>query len=103
MAYKVKVTESADHDIDEILEYIIEKLANHKAAVDFSAALDKRYTALEQHPFMFALSRNERLAKMGYRRFIVGNYVALYLVDEKRQEVNIARIFYGRRDYEKHV
>ena len=52
---------------------------------------------------MFELSRNERLAKMGYRRFVVGNYIALYLVDEGKHIVTISRIFYGKQDYEKHI
>ena len=103
MAYKVKITESADRDLDEILTYIAESLANPKAATDFADTLNERYATLEHHPLMFELSRNKRLANMGYRRFVVGSYVVLYLVDDVRQEVTIARIFYGRRDYEKHI
>ena len=103
MAYRVIVTETADRDTDEILTYISEKLANPKAAVDFADSLEERYTALEQHPLMFEMSRNERLASMGYRRFIVGNYVVLYLVNDEIKEVTIVRIFYGRRDYEKYI
>jgi plasmid stabilization system protein ParE len=103
MAYRVKATESADRDLDEILTYIAETLANPKAAADFADALEERYAALENHPLMFELSRNERLARMGYRRFAVGSYVALYLVNEERREISIARIFYGRRDYEKYI
>jgi plasmid stabilization system protein ParE len=103
MAYNVRTTESADRDLDEILAYIAETPANPKAAADFADAPEERYAALEDHPLMFELSRNERLARMGYRRFVAGNYVALYLVSEERREVTIARIFYGRRDYEKYI
>ena len=103
MVYKVRMSESSGRDLDEILLYMAEKLANPKAATDFADALEEKYTVLETHPLMFELSQNKRLAQRGYRRFIVGNYVALYLVDEKRQRVNIARIFYGSRDYEKNI
>ena len=103
MAYRVRVTDSAERDLDEILTYIAEKLAAPQAAADFADALEERYTALEEHPLMFELSRNERLTGMGYRRFVVGSYVALYRVNEERREVMIARIFYGRRDYEKYI
>ena len=103
MAYKVAISASAERDIDEIIVYIAEKLANPKAASDFADALEEKYTELEAHPFIFELSRNERLAQAGYRRFVIGNYVALYLVNEELQEVIIARIFYGRRDYEKYI
>ena len=103
MAYDVRVSEAADRDTDEILTYMVAELANPKAAADFADALDEKYEMLEEHPFMFELSRNERLAQIGYRRFIVGNYVALYLVDEKLHVVTIARIFYGKREYEKFI
>jgi addiction module RelE/StbE family toxin len=103
MAYNVKVSDSADKDLDEIFTYIAEKLANPKVAADFARELEERYTALEIHPLMFELSRDKRLAAKGYRRFVVGSYIALYLVDEKRREITIARVFYGRREYEKYL
>lgn len=103
MGYKVKISESAERDLDEILSYIAGKLANPKAAADFADALEEHYGQLETYPLAYELSRNERLARKGYRRFAVGSYVVLYLADETKHEINIARIFYGRRDYEKHI
>ena len=103
MAYRVEVSESADRDLDAIITYITEELASPQAAADFADELDAKYENLENHPLMFELSRNERLARMGYRRFIVGNYVALYLVDEDECVVTISRLFYGKRDYEKYI
>jgi len=103
MAYRVEVSESANRDLDAILTYIIEELANPKAASDLADDLDEKYSKLEDHPLMFELSRNERLARMGYRRFVVGNYLALYQVDEKECVVTISRIFYGKQDYEKYI
>ena len=104
MAYKVAISASAERDIDEIIVYIAEKkLANPKASADFADALEEKYTELEAHPFIFEISRNERLAQAGYRRFVIGNYVALYKVNEELREVIVARIFYGRRDYEKYI
>ncbi|MDR2088719.1 MAG: type II toxin-antitoxin system RelE/ParE family toxin [Clostridiales Family XIII bacterium] len=47
MAHKVKVSESADRDLDEILAYIAENLANPQAAFDFADALDKKYEELK--------------------------------------------------------
>ncbi|MCL2427022.1 MAG: type II toxin-antitoxin system RelE/ParE family toxin [Oscillospiraceae bacterium] len=103
MAYEVGVSESAERDLDEILKYMVDELSNPKAAADFADELDERYVKLEEYPFMYELSRNERLARLGYRRFVMSNYVALYLVNEENQIVTIARIFYGKRDYEKYI
>ena len=91
MEYKVKISESAEHDLDGILSYIAGKLANPKAAADFADALEEHYGQLETYPLAYELSRNERLARKGYRRFAVGSYVVLYLADETKREINIAR------------
>jgi addiction module RelE/StbE family toxin len=103
MEYKVIISESAVCDIDEILAYITDKLANPKAASDFANELGKRYTALARQPQMFEASHNERLKRKGYRRFPVKHYVVFYQVNEKNKEVIIARIFYGNRNCEKYL
>ena len=103
MEYRVDVSDAADRDVDEILAYIAGKLANPTAASRFADELDKKYEELESHPYIFELSRNEYLAELGYHRFIVGNYVALYRVEEEKHLVVIVRIFYGKREYEKWI
>jgi len=103
MEYRVEVSESAERDLDTILTYIAEELASPKAASNFANELDAKYEMLENHPLMFELSRNERLAKIGYHRFVVGKHIALYQVDEVKRVVTISRIFYGKQDYEKHI
>ena len=103
MAYRVEISDSADFDLNEILTYIAVELSNPKAAADFADALDEKYANLETHPYMFELSRHERLAELGYRRFVIGSFVALYLVNEAQHEVTIMRIFYGKQNYEKYI
>ena len=103
MGYRVLLSDSADRDMDSILTYIADTLSNPKAAADLADALEARFGELETHPLMFEVSRNEGLAQRGYRRFVVGSYVALYLVDGERETVTIARIFYGKRNYDKYI
>ena len=103
MKYKLFITDEADADIDEILHYIADTLSNKKAATAFADELDHQYEQLMDHPYLFEESRDTKLRKVGYRRFIVGNYVGLYLVDEEKHSVTIARIFYGRRNYSKYI
>ena len=99
MAYRVVETESAGEDIDAILGYIIKEFDNLSAASDFADEIDDKYEKLEANPYMYEESRDARLRKQGYRRIPIKNYVMLYLVDEARKEVNIARVFYGKQDY----
>ena len=103
MAYKVLQSDSSELDLDKILTYIAEKLSTPKAAADFADALDEKYEALERQPYMYELSRNKRLARLGYRRIVIDNYIALYLVNDERREVIIARIFYGKQNYERFI
>jgi len=97
------VSDSAERDLEEILAYIAVKLDNPKAAANFADALDDKYAQLEDYPLLFELSRNAGLAAKGYRRFVINNYIALYLVDEDRHEVIISRIFYGKQNYTKYI
>ena len=103
MEYDVIVSESAEQDIDEILTYMTEKLANPKAAADWADELQARYDELSSYPLIYGQATSESLKRMGYRRFVIKNYVAFYRVDDARGEVVILRVFYGRRDYEKYL
>jgi addiction module RelE/StbE family toxin len=103
MGYEVVISKSADRDLDEILTYMAEKLANPQAASAFADELDRHYDTLARQPLIFEPSRHGRLREKGYRRFPVKNYLVFYTVDENRRTVHIARIFYGRQDYEKYL
>ncbi|GHU80343.1 plasmid stabilization protein [Clostridia bacterium] len=101
MAYKVTETDSAERDIGEILEYMVNKLFNPSAAAAFADEIDDKYVKLADNPYMYEESRDPRLKKQGYRRVSINNYVMLYLVDDSKKEVIIARIFYGKQEYTK--
>ena len=101
MVYEVIISESAERDIDEILTYMTVKLANPQAAIDWADELEIRYSELSKYPLMYGKSANETLGRIGYRCFVVKNYIVFYRVDEMERKVIILRIFYGRQDYEK--
>lgn len=103
MSYKLKISELAHNDIDEIVAYIVEVLQNKTAAIRFLDELEGAYENLSKNPFMYEQSRILRLSKLGYRRIVVMNYVLMYLVNEEDKIVNIARLFYGKRDYAKYL
>ena len=99
MAYKILVTDEFDADLDDILRYIAVSLSNPGAAAGLADELEKNYGLLEEHPYLFEEARDPLLRQRGYRKFIVGNYVVLYLVDDEHKAGIIARLFYGKRDY----
>lgn len=103
MAYRVLVTAGADGDIAEILQYLADTLQNKPAAARFADALEQKYGLLSQFPYSCEECRDIRLKKQGYHKFVIDNYVGLYLVSDERREVDIMRVFYGKRDYAKYL
>ena len=101
--YKYKLTPAAADDLDSIDTYITEKLHAPIAALNLMEDFERNFCLLCDHPYICELSRNPVLAEKGYRKLVVNNYVALYLVDEAEKRIIIARAFYGAMDYEKYV
>ncbi len=103
MNYNIIISESPIKDLDENIKYIIEILLNNKAASDFIDEVERKYIEVSKHPYMFELSRDDRLRKKGYHRIVVNNYIILYLINDKSKEVIISRIFYGGQNYKNYL
>jgi len=101
--YKLKITPAAADDLDAIDTYLIDILCASDAARNLMAEFDKSFHSLCDVPYRCELSRNAVLREKGYRRLVVNSYVGLYLVDEGKKLVIIARVFYGAKDYERYV
>jgi plasmid stabilization system protein ParE len=42
---------------------------------------------------------DERLAALGYRRLLVENYIAFYIVNDTLKTIEVDRVLYARRDW----
>lgn len=103
MAYRVQVSRDANADIDGVLSYLAVKLSNLDAAIRLADELEHVYDQLSEHPRLYEQARDPLLCRQGYRKVVIGNYVLLYLVDDDRQLVTVARLFYGRRNYPNYI
>ena len=101
--YNITITDSADRELSEILDYLSVRLQNPAAATAFVEEVLSVYEALKHMPNMYELSRNLRLHRMGYRKVVMKNYIMLYRVEESSQTVYVLHFFYGAREYEKLV
>ena len=97
--YKRVVTEHAHKDLRNIIAYIKNQLCAPQAAKDFTDAVHNCYTRLSRNPLMFSLCNDEPLAKKGYRKALIKNYVLIFRVNEENKVVTIYRLFYGAEDY----
>ena len=57
MAYKVKITDSAKAELEEIVAYFVETLCNPKAAVSLIEDFNEQKIYLYYDPYTFSLCR----------------------------------------------
>lgn len=93
-----RLTEKADADLDDVVQYIAVELANPKVASDF---VDKLQSAIEEarsFPESGSLVINEYLPDTEVRKKLVENYILYYLPDSEQKTIFVLRIVYGRRN-----
>ena len=96
--WSYRLTEKADADLDDIVQYIAVELSNPKAASDF---VDELQSAIEEacsFPKSGSLVSNEYLLVTEVRKKLVGNYILCYLPDSEKKTIFVLRIVYGRRN-----
>ncbi|MCL2337807.1 MAG: type II toxin-antitoxin system RelE/ParE family toxin [Firmicutes bacterium] len=98
MGFRIKFTEQAEEDLSSIITYIRDDLHSPWAARRFYNEVNKKLSKISDNPFMYPLSRNEKLRAMGYHTATIRNYLLFYIVDETNRSVYIPRIVYGKRD-----
>lgn len=98
--YSVKMTPKAADDLDNIYRYISEELFATSSAANILEKIEKEIMGLREFPFSCNYVVDEYLRNKGYRKLIVDNYVAFYLIEEEKKQVNIMRVLYGKQKYE---
>ncbi len=99
--YDYVLTETAEADIDEALEYIAVDLSNPDAASSFADELEEKLDELCKAPKTGHPVGNEYLKRDDVRRILVGNFIVYYLIDEDNGHVVLLRVVYGKRDQNK--
>ena len=89
MAYRVKITEAAEEDLEAIGDYIANDLKNPMAALRMIRELRAKINTLKVQPKRHALDSDEALAGMGIHRQYCKNYKIFYIVNEGNHTVVI--------------
>src|SRR5699024_9634483 len=103
MAYSVIMLPAAEGDYREILRYLDRRFESPQAIRTLNQRLREALENLRETPRMYAFSTDEVLRQRGYHKFLIGNYVALFQIDETNQVVEIYRIFHGSQNYAKYL
>ena len=98
MSWKIIHTKSADHNLEEIRNYISNVLIEPEIARKQIARIIHAISSLDHMPERHRLYEHEPWRSKGLRIFPVDNYLILYALDESQHVVEIARIIYGRRN-----
>ena len=97
--YEIEFTEDCREEIDEIYEYISEKLVAENSAKKKKKKMRDAIMDLSESPNLYMKIEKKDKLKREYRRIVIDNFVVLYTVDESNKKVYIAHMYYGRRDY----
>ena len=98
--YTIKMTPKAADDLDQIYKYISQELFATFVASNILERIEKEIMRLKEFPFSCNYVADEYLRNKGYRRLIVDNYIAFYVINEEQKQVVIMRVLYGKQKYE---
>lgn len=97
--YNVVISPSANADLFNALKYIAHELENPQAATKLADGVEACYEALADFPAAHELCRDLVLARMGYRRCPVGNYLVIFRIVEDVHDVRVVHIFHASQNY----
>jgi toxin ParE1/3/4 len=99
-SYNVVITDTAQHDLLDIFDYIVFKLREQDSASRLLSKIRTKVKSLEEFP-----ERNNMISEPEYegqkiRWCPVENYVIFYQVSELHNQVYIIRVLYKKRNWE---
>jgi toxin ParE1/3/4 len=97
--YNVTLALAAKEDIRDLLRYISNKLASPQSAMELLDKIEKVLESLTENPARFPLVRDERLAALGFRWLSITNYTIFFIIDERAERVDVARVLYAKRNW----
>jgi plasmid stabilization system protein ParE len=99
MKYSVRITDSAETDLNSAVDYIEFNLLNPQAADNLLDCVEGVFKKLSDAPQIHALVDDPVLNAWGIRFVTVNNYMAFYRIDERFKIVYIVRFLYGKRNW----
>ncbi|WP_010529325.1 type II toxin-antitoxin system mRNA interferase toxin, RelE/StbE family [Lentibacillus jeotgali] len=98
--YTIKIAPKAFEDLDEIYSYISNELDNEGAADNLLKRIETNVMRLKEFPFSCSFVTDEILKNKGYRKLVIENYIAFYLVREEERQVVVMRVLFGAQNYQ---
>jgi addiction module RelE/StbE family toxin len=97
--YKYQLLDDALNDIDNITDYIVDNFKDKQLAIKLIDKLVKAFLLLEIMPFSCPLLNSNKNDKLKLRKCTIGQYIAVYSVNEKNKVILIERVFHRLQNY----
>lgn len=99
MAYELKETLEAVHDVTNLAKYMIDEFKNHKAALDFLDNYDREIQKLKTFPFGYrGISFEYRSYEIRLKPY--DTYNVFFVVDVRNEEIVILRVLKDREEWQ---
>ena len=99
--YKIKYLPLFYNDLDQITDYIMNKLNNEIAANNFVNELENEINKRAYSPDAYEKHISAKKRQYTYYKIYVKNYIVFYTV--KGDTMEVRRILYSRRNFDKLV
>jgi len=98
--YKIEIAQPAVHDLEDILDYISNKLKEPIIAKRIYTSIKTEILTLSTMPERNRTVDDEPYASMGIRRLFVENYIVFYVVNHGSRTIHVLRVLYNRREWQ---
>ena len=99
--YRVDLSQPAENDLRDIVRYISAQLSAPMTALQMIDIMEEAIAGLALMPQRCSFVTDERLAVLGYRKLPVKNYIVFFTIDERSKVVDVERILFARRDWQR--
>ena len=96
--YLVKVTEQAQKQLRDIVDYIASDCQAPDAAKRLLELLENKIMALAQFPHRIALTEEEPWHSYNVHKMTVKNFLVYFWIDEDARKVQVIAVIYNKRD-----
>lgn len=99
MGYKIIITDKANDQFNNIVNYIAAETDSVNIALDYLNKLEESISKLAEFPFMGVKPRYSILRKQRYLVLIIQRHLVFYKVDELNESIIIYAIVDGKQEY----
>ncbi len=99
--YIVKVSETAEKDLEDIISYLRYNLANDIVADKYKILFKQELKYLENIAGSMPILDEELTGHKNIRKINVRNYIIFYIVDEDNSKALVLRVGHAFMDWEK--